>query len=112
MTANTPRSRKSKGAKFQKWIAEELRAVTSGLLEDDDIKTAIMGESGRDIKLSPLGKKVIPFDIEAKRTEKLNLWGSLKQAEENSEDGRIPLLVFSMQKIYWLLHLKRKCLPE
>ena len=50
MTANTPRSRKSKGAGFQKEIRNALLEAFEGKLEPDDIKTAVMGESGGDYK--------------------------------------------------------------
>ncbi len=43
MTANTPRSRKSKGAKFQKEI-KELLMETFTNLEEGDILPAVMGE--------------------------------------------------------------------
>ena len=46
MTANTPRSRKSKGAKFQNEVRDLLLEKFSDKLEPDDIKTAVMGESG------------------------------------------------------------------
>ena len=57
-----------------------------------------MGESGRDIILSPRAEKDIPFDIECKNTEKLNIWSALEQATENTSDSRIPMLVFSRNR--------------
>ena len=44
-----------------------------------------MGESGRDIRLSPSAEKVVPFDIECKNTEKINIWSALEQAEKNTK---------------------------
>lgn len=61
---------------------------------EGDIQARMMGGSGVDIMLSPAAKKVIPFDIEAKRQEKLNLWESLKQTEKNTGKDRMSLLVF------------------
>ena len=60
-----------------------------------------MGMSGEDIVLSPAAKKVIPYSIECKNQERLNLWGSLEQAEGNSQD-RQPVLVFkrNRSKVY------------
>ncbi|AEC53060.1 hypothetical cyanophage protein [Synechococcus phage S-CRM01] len=91
MTANTPRSRKSKGAKFQKEIRDKLLEIFP-ILEEDDIKTAIMGESGEDIKLSPAARKLIPYAIEAKAQEKVSLRAWWEQAKANA-GKHIPLLI-------------------
>ena len=60
-----------------------------------------MGMSGEDIVLSPAAKRVIPYSVECKNQERLNLWGSLEQAEGNSQD-RQPVLVFkrNRSKVY------------
>ena len=51
-----------------------------------------MGESGVDIKLSPKARKLIPYSIECKNQEALNIWAAYKQAEENCK-GYEPLAV-------------------
>ena len=43
-----------------------------------------MGESGEDIQLSPAARKLIPYAIECKNQEKVNVWEAYKQAEDNS----------------------------
>lgn len=91
MVASTPRSRKSKGAKFQKEIREKL-LETFPSLEEDDIKTAVMGESGEDIKLSPAARKLIPFAFEAKAQEKVSLRAWWEQAKANAGKHK-PVLV-------------------
>ena len=60
-----------------------------------------MGMSGEAIVLSPAAKRVIPYSFECKNQERLNLWGSLEQAEGNSQD-RQPVLVFkrNRSKVY------------
>ena len=60
-----------------------------------------MGMSGEDIVLSPAAKRAIPYSFECKNQERLNLWGSLEQAEGNSQD-RQPVLVFkrNRSKVY------------
>jgi len=100
------RSAKNKGARFQKWVKEQLHKYWP-LLQDNDVKTAVMGETGRDIFLSPMAESEIPFDIECKNVERLNLWDSIKQAEENTGEGRIPLLIFkrNFSKAYAVLEL-------
>ena len=92
------RSRKAKGKRLQLKVREFLRNIFTDILEDGDIETTIASEAGVDIKLSPLGKKYIPFDIECKNTETINIWGAIKQAEENSKVDRIPMVVFSKNR--------------
>ena len=92
MTANTPRSRKAKGAKYQTEIKEALMKKFEGILEEGDIKTAVMGESGTDLILSPAAQRVFPFAVEAKRTEKVSLRQWWKQAVANSTEKLRPLL--------------------
>ena len=45
-----------------------------------------MGESGEDIQLSPAARKLIPYAIECKNQEKINIWKSYFQAQENSNE--------------------------
>lgn len=93
MTANTPRSRKSKGAAFQKEIREVLLEKFGDQLEPDDIKTAVMGESGIDIKLSPAAQRLFPWAVEAKRTEKVSLRAWWDQAKANATEKLKPLII-------------------
>jgi len=92
MTANTPRSRKAKGAKFQKEIRQMI-LESFPELEEDDVKTAIMGEAGMDIKLSPAAQKLFPYAVEAKATEKVSLRAFWEQAVANSTDVLQPILI-------------------
>ena len=79
-------SGKAKGRRLQNKIRDLLLEHFSDKLEPDDIKVAIMGESGEDIKLSPAARKLIPYSFECKNQEKLSIWSSLEQAAENSGD--------------------------
>ena len=99
------RSAKSKGRRLQNQVKEILlEAFTE--LEPDDIRTAIMGETGEDIKLSPAARREIPFSFECKNQEKINIWESLNQAEENSGDYP-PVLIFkrNRSKTYAVLEI-------
>ena len=78
------RSAKNKGKRLQNSVRDIL-LETFTQLEEDDIKSTTMGESGEDIQLSPAARKLIPYAIECKNQEKINIWESLKQAESNSE---------------------------
>ena len=91
------RSGKAKGRRLQNKIRDVLLEHFSDKLEPDDVKVAIMGESGEDIKLSPAARKLIPYSFECKNQEKLNIWSSLEQAEENSGDYS-PILIFKRNR--------------
>jgi len=92
------RSAKAKGRRLQDEVQEMLLEHFKDTLEPDDIRKAIMGESGTDLKLSPAAKRVFPFSVECKNQEKLNIWGALKQAQENTVEGTDPLLIFKRNR--------------
>ena len=56
-----------------------------------------MGESGEDIKLSPAARKAIPYSFECKNQERLSIWNSLQQAEDNCK-GFDPILIFKRNR--------------
>lgn len=87
-----PSSAKAKGRRLQQEIRDRILCAFPSL-EPDDVKCAIMGEAGEDVKLSPAARKLFPFSVEAKNTEKLAIWQALEQAEKN-RGGWEPLLVF------------------
>jgi len=92
--ATKSRSRKSKGMRFQKEIKQLLHEYFPEF-EDDDFKTAISGESGEDIHISPNARhNRVPLSIECKNTEKLNIWNAIEQTEKNSKDNNIPVVFF------------------
>ena len=91
------RSGKAKGRRLQNKIRDVLLEHFSEELEPDDIRSAIMGESGEDIKLSPAARKLIPYSFECKNQEALNIWSSLEQAEENAGDYD-PVLIFKRNR--------------
>ena len=91
------RSAKNKGRKLQNLVRDRLRSVFTETLETNDIESQVMGMSGEDIVLSPAAKKVIRYSFECKNKERLDLWKSLEQAENNSQD-RVPVLVFKRNR--------------
>ena len=101
------RSAKNKGKRLQNSF-RDLLLETFNQLEPDDIRSAIMGESGEDIKLSPAARKLIPYSFECKNQEKLNIWDSLNQAEENSGDYS-PVLIFkrNRSKTYAVINVQK-----
>ena len=101
-----PSSAKGKGRRLQNFLRDKLYTYFPSL-RNVDIKTAIMGESGEDIILSPTAKDFIPYSFECKNQERLNIWESLNQAEGNSDD-RVPVLIFKRNrtKTYAALELE------
>ena len=100
------RSAKNKGKRLQNKVGDIL-LETFDTLAPDDIRSAVMGDSGEDIQLSPAARKLIPYSIECKNQEKLNIWESLKQAEDNSKDST-PVLIFkrNRSKTYAVLEIE------
>ena len=90
---SNPRSSKAKGRRLQNLVRDKLRAAFSSLLEEDDIKSQTMGMTGEDIVLSPAARKLIPYSIECKNVERLNVWQCLKQTESNVQQDCNPALI-------------------
>ena len=105
-----PKSSKAKGRRLQNYVRDKLREVYIKLwtkapkLEEDDIKSQTMGMSREDIVLSPAAKKMIPYSFECKNKERLNIWQSIEQCEDNS-NGSIPVVVIkrNRSKVYAIM---------
>ena len=91
-----PRSAKNKGKRLQNQV-RDLILEKFQQLEEDDVRSTTMGDSGEDVLLSPFARRLFPFSIECKNQEKLNIWSSLEQAENNS-GSHIPLLIFKRNR--------------
>lgn len=89
-------SRKSKGRNLQNWCRDLLYKLFPKL-EFGDIKTAVMGESGADIVLSPAARRLIPLNIECKNQEKISIWSAYKQARSHGDNGE-PLLIIKRNR--------------
>ena len=102
-----PRSAKNKGKRLQNKV-RDLILEKFDELEPDDVRSITMGDSGEDILLSPVARKVFPFSVECKNQEKLNIWSALEQAEDNS-GNHIPLVIFkrNRSKTYAVLEFDR-----
>ena len=101
------RSAKNKGKRLQNTVRDILLEAFKEDLEPDDVKSAVMGDSGEDIQLSPAARKIIPYSIECKNQEKLNIWSALEQAEGNKGVSK-PVLIFkrNRSKTYAVLELE------
>jgi len=99
------RSAKNKGKRLQNKV-RDLILEKFNQLEEDDVRSITMGDSGEDILLSPAARKLFPFSVECKNQEKLNIWSSLEQTETNA-GKHTPLLIFkrNRSKTYAVLQL-------
>ena len=88
-----PQSAKAKGRRLQQMVASDLLQLFPTLTEDD-VRSTSMGAGGEDIQLSPAARLLIPFSIEAKNQERLNIWCALDQARNNAPSGSTPAVVF------------------
>ncbi|HKJ01905.1 MAG TPA: hypothetical protein VJ997_05600 [Longimicrobiales bacterium] len=85
-------SAKAKGRRLQNEVASRVRAYLH--LPEPDVKGAVMGEGGADLKLSDRAQSVFPFAVECKNVERLHLWKARAQAVAHAEKtGLRPLLV-------------------
>jgi hypothetical protein len=93
------RSAKAKGRRLQNLLVEKLRELFPHLKEPD-IKPALMGESGMDVKLSTAARLVIPFAFESKNVEALNIWSAIAQAEANAAKEELtPAVIFGRNRM-------------
>ena len=93
----SPRSRKAKGRRLQDWVKEQLYKRFP-LLQDGDIRGAIMGETGADVKFSPEAAKHIPLKIECKYQEIYKgIYNTYEQASNHEGSGQ-PIIFIKMNR--------------
>lgn len=90
-------SRKAKGRRLQKEIADCISKITNiPAQKDGDIEPRPMGQTGRDVILRGKAKEMFSFHgIECKCQESLNIWQALAQAEEH---GGKPIVFFKRNR--------------
>ena len=77
-------SAKAKGRKLQKWMRELL--IEKLNIHPEDIESRSMGAGGEDLIMARAAREKFPMSIECKNQEKVNVWESYKQAEDNSKN--------------------------
>ena len=101
-----PQSCKAKGRRLQQRTCAAL-LETFDSLEKDDVRSTSMGAGGEDVQLSPAARKLIPFSIECKNTEKLSLVKAFAQAATHvGSPGVSPCVVFSRNRADTYVALK------
>ena len=71
--------------------------ITELQMHPEDVKTAVMGESGEDIKMARAAREKFPMSIECKNVEKLNVWEAYEQASANCGDYE-PIVVMKKNR--------------
>ena len=96
------RSAKAKGRLGQQEIRDKL-LETFPEFEKDDIQSAIMGDTGADIKLSPQARKRLPLAIEVKRRkgEMRTIYGYIEQAYKHGNGE--PVVFFRSDYKPWVV---------
>jgi hypothetical protein len=95
-------SRKAKGRSLQQEVCRKLSEATCIEYDpksDGPIMSRPMGSHGCDIILTGVAKEKIPYSIECKAQENLNLKGSIAQAKTNQVEGTDWLLVYDCKKM-------------
>ena len=77
-------SAKAKGRRLQQWFRDLL--IDKLRIHKEDIESRSMGAGGEDLIMARAARQKFPYSIECKNQEKINIWESYKQADENSKD--------------------------
>ena len=97
-----PRSAKAKGRRLQDKVAKDI--VDTFSIPEESVRGAIMGESGTDIKIDYSLRQTIPYSIECKNQERVNVWGAIKQSESNCKEGTTPIVIIKKNNVQpWVL---------
>jgi len=79
----TVKSCKAKARVLQNFIVEQFVAAFPTL--ECHLRPALMGEQGVDIQMTGAAHAIIPFGIEAKNVERVNIWAAYDQAVANAK---------------------------
>jgi len=89
-------SAKAKGRKLQQWMRNLL--IEKLEVHPEDIESRSMGAGGEDLIMARAAREKFPMSIECKNQEKVNVWESYKQAEDNSGKYE-PVVVIKRNKV-------------
>jgi len=100
-------SAKNKGRRLQIEI-RDLILENFNELEPDDVRSTPMGVPGPDLLTSPKCQSIFQYQPEMKNQEKINIWESLKQAEDNATEKLKAVLFFkrNRSKTYAVIEAK------
>ena len=92
------KSAKAKGRRLQNWVKAHILFWNPGLI-DSDVRTAIMGETNADIKLSSKAFKRFKYKVECKNRKGgfKFIYDCYQQCINHKEKGE-PLLIIKMDR--------------
>ena len=96
-------SAKAKGRRCAQ-KAKDLMLQYKSELQSDDLIITSSGDTGEDIKMSPVARAQLPFSIECKNKENISIWKDYEQACGHGE--HTPLLVFTRNRSELMCALK------
>ena len=77
-------SAKAKGRRLQQWVRDLL--IEKLNIHPEDIESRSMGAGGEDLIMARAAREKFPYSVECKNQEKINLWESYNQAQQNSKN--------------------------
>ena len=77
-------SAKAKGRRLQQWFRDLL--IEKLNIHPEDIESRSMGAGGEDLIMARAAIEKFPYSVECKNQEKINLWESYNQAQQNSKN--------------------------
>ena len=89
-------SKKAKGRRLQQWVRDLL--IEKLEVHPEDIESRSMGAGGEDLIMSRSAREKVPYSIECKNQESLNIWKSYEQAQQNSGNYE-PIVVIKRNNV-------------
>ena len=77
-------SAKAKGRRLQQWFRDLL--IEKLNIHPEDIESRSMGAGGEDLIMARAAREKFPYSVECNNQEKINLWESYNQAQQNSKN--------------------------
>ena len=77
-------SAKANGRRLQQWFRDLL--IEKLNIHPEDIESRSMGAGGEDLIMARAAREKFPYSVECKNQEKINLWESYNQAQQNSKN--------------------------
>jgi hypothetical protein len=100
-------SAKAKGRRACKDVVDLILSHFPELTEKD-VTVTPSGVTGVDVQLSQRAFDLLPFAIECKNTESLNIWNALEQAKSHVKGMEMPLLFFKRNRSELFVTLSAK----
>jgi hypothetical protein len=100
-------SAKAKGRRACQEVVDLILSSFPGLTELD-VSVTPSGVTGVDVKLSQRAFDALPFAIECKNTESIQIWQALEQAKSHVKGAEMPLLFFKRNRSELFVTLSAK----